>query len=117
MSRLFFVIALILLIVAIPVAAQDGDLRQWASRANATSQYGDQRWSAQQATGAPDTDKCGDFPTAWASSSSNSVEALTVYYDVAVYPTQVNIYQTYNPGSITGIELLGAEDEIIPSEQ
>jgi hypothetical protein len=35
--------------------------RQWASGATASSEYTADRWSANQATGAPNTDACGDY--------------------------------------------------------
>lgn len=52
-------------------------VRQWAARAQATSQYTATDWSAQQAIGAPDTAGCSDVATAWASSDANGIETLT----------------------------------------
>ena len=83
-------------------------VRQWASRAEATSEYGSSGWSAMQATGAPNVEDCGDNQSAWASQSQDSKETLTLYYDTPVTPGQVNVHQTYNPGAITGIELVPA---------
>lgn len=91
-------------------------IAQWAYDAEATSEYSSPEWSAMQATGEPDTDACGDEVTAWASSSSNGVDSLTVYYDISVVPSQINIYQTYNPGSITSVELISIAGEIITLE-
>jgi hypothetical protein len=88
---------------AAPVSG--GELRQWASAADGTSQYGSSGWSFAQATGEPDTADCGDRTTAWASSSSRGVDSLTLTFDAAVIPTQINIYQTYNPGSIIAVEV------------
>ncbi|MBW4437237.1 MAG: PPC domain-containing protein [Pleurocapsa minor GSE-CHR-MK-17-07R] len=88
-------------------------IRQWASDASATSSYGEVNWGPVQATGEPDTDRCGDVSTAWASSSSNEAATLTVMFDTAVIATEVNIYQTYNPGSITGIELLLSDGKTV----
>jgi hypothetical protein len=85
------------------------EIRQWASAASATSQFGADGWSAQQAIGAPNTSGCGDFRAAWASASSTGQDTLTVMFDEAVVPTYVNIYQSYNPGAITGIELIPAD--------
>jgi hypothetical protein len=90
----------------LPAAAQDEQLSQWASWATATSEYSTSDYSAMQATGAPDTDECGDIATAWASARPNTVDALTVGFDEAVWPTEIHIYQTYNPGSIVGVEML-----------
>jgi len=90
-----------------------GELRQWASSASATSEYGPDSWSAQQATGEPDTDTCGDATTAWASESSRGNDTLTVEFDVAVIPLQVNIYQTYNPGAIIEVRLITEDGDVI----
>jgi hypothetical protein len=85
-----------------------GNLHQWASFASATSQYSDTRWNAAQASGAPDTDSCGDVDTAWASSSATGSDVLTLDYDQAVVPRQINVYQTYNPGSIIKVEVVNS---------
>lgn len=104
-------VSFITLIAIVPVAAQDDGLsRQWAVSASATSEYTTTDYSAMQATGAPDTADCADAVTAWASSGiSNPNEALTLYYETPVWATQLNIYQTYTPGSITGIALIPAD--------
>jgi hypothetical protein len=81
-------------------------ISQWASFATASSQYSDPGWAASQATGAPDTAECGDSTTAWASSSSNTVEWLELGYDVPVYPTELNIIQTYSPDQVVLVELI-----------
>jgi len=86
-----------------------GVTTQWASRASATSQYDDPKWSAMQASGPPNVTTCGDDNNAWASSQSNGVDTLTVNYATPMIPTQVNIYETYNPGSITSIDLIPAD--------
>ena len=91
-------------------ATEAGDsLSQWAASAEATSEYGEEGWSAIQATGEPDTPECGDFTTAWASASSTGVDSLTLTYATPVMASQVNIHETYNPGSITLVELLPAD--------
>jgi hypothetical protein len=83
-----------------------GSLRQWATEAEASSQYGDDSWSAQQATGEPDAgDVCADSVAAWASETGTGEDTLTLIFDEAVIVTQVNIYQVYNPGSIIMVEL------------
>lgn len=87
-------------------SSSGGDaVRQWASSATGTSQFGTSNWSFAQATGAPDTADCGDRVTAWASASSRGSDMLALEFDQAVIPTQVNIHQTYNPGSIIRVEL------------
>lgn len=94
-----------------PAAAEP--IRQWASSAVASSEYGDPDWAAVQAVGEPDTDECGDYPTAWASSSSGTVEWLEVYFDVPVYATEINIIQTYNPDQVVEVELIDADGEYV----
>jgi hypothetical protein len=112
-------LAILIVLIIAPVAAQEGGsmIRQWAADATATSEFSPNGWSAMQATGAPDTTECGDFDTAWASLASNTVETLTLTYETPVFPTRVDIYQTYNPGSITSIELIpadGSEPIVVP---
>ena len=50
----------------VPEAPVQEVIRQWASSATAGSEYSNTDWSANQATGAPDTPDCGDQETAWA---------------------------------------------------
>ena len=87
----------------------DGYLHQWASSADGTSQFGSDSWSFAQATGFPDTSVCGDMTTAWASASSTGVDSITLEFDEAVIPVQINIYQTYNPGSIVAVEVANSK--------
>ena len=83
--------------------------RQWAVSGTASSEYGDDAWSAMQATGAPDTDECGDTTTAWASAGYDTVEWIELDYDTPVIPTEVNIYQTYNPNQVIQVALRDLE--------
>jgi hypothetical protein len=87
------------------------EVRQWASAATASSEFSSPNWAASQATGAPDTPACGDLVTAWASASSTGVDNLNLQYTQAVIPTQINIYQTYNPGAIVKVEVVVAADQ------
>lgn len=81
-----------------------GEVSQFAFEVmNFSSQYGSDSWSAQQALGEPDTFECGDFTTAWASDSPNGPETLTLRFEEPVVPTQINIYESYNPGAITQV--------------
>lgn len=82
------------------------EVNQWAISAEATSSFGEDSWSATQATGAPDTEECGDYTTAWASETYNGQDTLTLTYGLPVIASEVNIYQTYNPGAIILVELL-----------
>ena len=88
-------------------------IRQWAVAAEASSQYSDPNWSADQATGAPDTPECGDYETAWASSGSSTEEWIDLFYDLPVYPTEINIIQSYNPDQIIQVELIDLDGQFI----
>ena len=90
-------------------SAYSGIVAQWASDASATSAYGNDGFSALQATGAPNTHECADSPTAWASETSTETAELTLTFDEAVIPAVINIYQNYTPGSITEVSLIDAK--------
>jgi hypothetical protein len=111
--RISFFLLLCLSLVVVPSSTEAQvetfESRQWASIATATSQYGDTGWNAMQASGAPNSVGCGDIATAWASESSTGQDQLTLMYDLPVVPTEISVYQTYNPGAITGIELILAD--------
>ena len=104
-------LCLSLLALPTPAGAQEARLefRQWAISATATSQYGESSWSAMQAAGEPDSFGCGDYLTAWASETSTGQDQLTLMYAQPVVPTGIRILQTYNPGAITGVELILAD--------
>lgn len=92
---------------ATPVSqVQSGQIRQWASSALASTEYGSPDWSASQATGAPNTPGCSDSPTAWASAESNTVDWIVLAYDLPVIPLQVNVVQSYSPSQVSKVELI-----------
>jgi hypothetical protein len=80
-------------------------IRQWASSASASSEFGSSDWSAQQAVGEPNTAACGDQITAWASADYDGVDWLDVGFATPVVPTQINIHESYTPGSIIKVEV------------
>ncbi|MBC8496247.1 MAG: hypothetical protein H8D37_01170 [Chloroflexi bacterium] len=90
-----------------PEIAQVGEVRQWAISAEASTSYADPEWAAEQATGEPDTDRCGDYQSAWASSGSDSVDWLELQFETPVYVSAVNIVQTFNANQVAKVELLG----------
>jgi len=92
------------------VFVQGQQIRQWAIDAVASSEYANPEWSSMQATGAPDTIRCGDYQTAWASAGSDSIGWLEVKFPVAVHVTGVNIIQSFNPNQVVKVELLGPFD-------
>ncbi|HHY55986.1 MAG TPA: hypothetical protein GYA08_11175 [Chloroflexi bacterium] len=92
---------------ATPTPNSEGELEQWAVAAEASSEYSDDSWSAQQATGEPNTTGIGDDPNAWAAQFADLMEeTLVLVYAQAVIPTGIEIHESYNPGAITKIEVL-----------
>ena len=81
-------------------------IAQWASSAKATSQYSSPLWAARQATHKPNTVGCGDRPTAWASKDKAGIDTLTVGFKIPVVPQTVKVYQTYNPGQVTKVQVV-----------
>ncbi|MBT3382048.1 MAG: Ig-like domain-containing protein [Lentisphaerae bacterium] len=66
-------------------------------------------WGPEQATGAPDTHRAGDIPTAWASlQPDGGMEWLQLAYPNAVVAAQVRIHETFNPGAVCKVAALDA---------
>ena len=87
-------------------------LRQWGGYAVASTQYGDSSWAAFQATGAPDVyPECGDFASAWAMADYDTLDWIEVDYPRPVIPTEINIYETYNPGRVVGVDVVTQNGE------
>lgn len=85
---------------------------QWAVEATASTQYGDDSFSAAQATGPQDTFAAGDFPTAWAASEPEAGEqTLELTYEHPVTPYAVEVYESYNPGAVVAVELYDAASD------
>lgn len=100
----------LLLVLSASRGINAASFTQWAIDAKASSQYGSNSWSALQMTGAPNTyPQHGDKDTAWAPSYANSgMEWVELTYPEAVVVERVDIYETYNPGAITKVELIDA---------
>lgn len=94
--RLNFTIALLLasfitLLAQRDVVDQQPDARQ-------------RGWGPEQATGAPDTPKDGDFITAWASLDPDAgPEWLLLDFARAVEIKSVSIFESYNPGAVSKV--------------
>ena len=86
-------------------------IRQWASNAIASTEYSATDWSAMQATGAPDVEVCGSDPKAWSPAYIDTEEYIEVYYDEPVIPTELVIYQSYNPSQVVEIQLVDPDGE------
>jgi hypothetical protein len=100
----------------------DNEISQFASSATASSEWSPDAWSTSQAVGEPDVPQepilpegsnagCGDHPNAWASQASSGEDWLEVTFATPVVPTQIDIYETYNPGSIGTVEVKLANGE------
>ncbi len=94
------------------VEDQGQQIRQWAFEAEASSEYANPDWAATQVTGEPDTERCGDYQTAWATASSDSIAWIEVRFPVAVHVTLVNVIESFNPNQVVKVELLGAFDRV-----
>ena len=68
-------------------------------------------WSAERATGAPDTyPSCGDIPTAWAPlSPSPDPESITLLYSPVSNAQRVDIYETNLGGFVTEVIVHAAD--------
>jgi hypothetical protein len=93
-------------------AAGDGRLYQWASYATASSEYDNADWSAYQATGAPDVDTCEDNPKAWAPLEGDTEEWIELSYDIPVIPSEINIYQSYNPSQVVEVRIIDVDGDV-----
>jgi hypothetical protein len=91
--------------------ARPGETRQWAAKASASSEFLDERWSAMQATGKPDVLACADSVNAWAAANQNTIEWIDLEYEQAVIPTEINIYQNYNPSQVTEVAVFTDDGE------
>ena len=92
---------------------QSGQVRQWAVGAEASSEFADPEWAAVQATDAPNTPRCGDYETAWATAGSDTIETLVLTYTVSVHVTGINIVQSFNPNQISKVELIGVFERAV----
>lgn len=82
---------------------------QWGVGAEASSEFSNTEWNAEQAVGEPDSPGCGDYQFSWASAASDSIDTLIVRYPESVYPLEIIIHESFNPDQIVKIEVLNAE--------
>ncbi len=69
-------------------------------------------WSAEQATGEPDTPGSGDIVTAWASATPDGQqEWLICEYAEFLRPQAVVIHETYNPGAVYKVSAINDDGE------
>jgi hypothetical protein len=85
---------------------------EWATSVrNFSSQYSAPNWAAIKVLGAPDVyPSSGDNVNAWASRDADqSTEFLEVGYDQPVRGRALHIFETYNPGAISKVEITTAD--------
>ena len=91
-------------------ADPEGQVRQWASDATASSEYTPTDWSARQVTGPPDTAQGGDARTAWAAKEADGgTEWIRLTYPLAVRIVKVRIHETYVPGAVVAVDVVGPD--------
>lgn len=77
-------------------------------------------YGPEQLIGPPNTERAGDYSTAWASKYPDSaVEWILVEYQTEVPVSEIAIYETYNPGAVTkifAVDSMGVESIIWTSE-
>ena len=86
-----------------------GIIHQWAVSAEASSEFSNPEWSADQAIGHPDSPGCGDYQFAWASAASDSIDTLTLEYSALVFPLEIVIHQSFKPDQVVKVEVFNAE--------
>ncbi|MEI8082197.1 MAG: hypothetical protein WCI74_10175, partial [Actinomycetes bacterium] len=95
-----------------PSASSTGKtIEQWATSATATSNYGETAgspWNASNATGVSAVNLCGDDGRAWASLKKTTVDTLTLKYKTPVIPSQIDVFESYNPGYVTSVVVSGS---------
>jgi len=88
---------------------ETGVIYQWAISAEASSEFSDPEWSAEQSVGIPDSPGCGDYQFSWASAASDSVDTLTVQFSEFVIPLEIIIHESFNPDQISKVEVQDPE--------
>lgn len=85
---------------------------QYASSVLAfSSEFTSFLWSANEATGAPNTNTCGDITTAWASATPDGQrEFLVLGYSTPQNVASIIVRETYNPGAVDTIYLRNASN-------
>jgi hypothetical protein len=103
-----------------PAAAPVPPVIQWASTVRGySSQYSATSWAADRVLGAPDVfPQHGDHTNAWASlGADDRDEWIEVGYAQPMRASAVEVFETFNPGAITAIELITASGQRITAFQ
>ncbi|MBL9016013.1 MAG: hypothetical protein JNL83_17630 [Myxococcales bacterium] len=102
-----------------PVAAPE-PVMVWAATVRGfSSQYSEASWSAQRVLGAPDVyPQHGDLVNAWASRGADDAdEWIEVGFAQATRASAIELYETFNPGAVSEIELVTASGNRITAYQ
>lgn len=86
-----------------------GVIYQWGMSAEASTEFANPEWGAEQAAGTPDAPGCGDYQFAWASAASDSIDTLEVSFSRSVYPLEIVIHESYNPDQVVKVEVFDPE--------
>jgi len=88
----------------------DGNLQQWATLASASSQYNNSDFSANQATGAPQSSVVGNAGVykggSWAQGRNDrgKLNTLTLIYNIPVYASKIIVRESLYSGTISKVE-------------
>ena len=88
-----------------------GLIYQWAIDGEGSSEFSSPEWSAEQVKGEPDSPGCGDYQFSWASAASDSIDTLTVYFPILIYPREIIIHESFNPDQVVKVEIQDPEGE------
>lgn len=86
-----------------------GVVYQWSISAEASTEFANPEWGAEQVVGKPDAPGCGDYQFAWASAASDSIGTLEVSFSASVYPLEIVIHESYNPDQVVKVEVFDPE--------
>lgn len=86
-----------------------GVVYQWSISAEASTEFANPEWGAEQVVGKPDAPGCGDYQYAWASAASDSIGTLEVSFSASVYPLEIVIHESYNPDQVVKVEVFDPE--------
>jgi len=81
------------------------EIKQFAASAWASSAEGDLALAAAQAAAPPNTEGCAQSNTAYSPSNGVDSATLTLFFPQLVTPTELAIFESYNPGYVTRVEM------------
>ena len=93
------------------------EIKEYAKMAAASSQFSTSGWSANQVVGSPDAKACDNDPLAWKSLNTTGKDWLLLTYDQAVIPSRILIYQSYQAGAVSQVEVLDEAGNGLPVYQ